>query len=107
MSREHHGRTEGYLGLEIAHRAASEAHHLFRLHSRGIPLTVRAHLPCGRMNRRTRMDDSTSEWLTYEQAAERLYVSPAAVRARAMRGGWRRQPGNDGKSNRRCCACGH
>jgi hypothetical protein len=58
-------------------------------------LTVRAHLPCGRMNRRTRMDDSTSEWLTYEQAAERLHVSPAAVRARAMRGGWRRQPGND------------
>jgi hypothetical protein len=44
------------------------------------------------------MDDSTSEWLTYEQAAERLHVSPAAVRARAMRGGWRRQPGNDGKS---------
>ena len=44
------------------------------------------------------MDDSTSEWLTYEQAAERLHVSAAAVRARAMRGGWRRQPGNDGKS---------
>ena len=50
------------------------------------------------MNGRTRMDDSTSEWLTYEQAAERLHVSAAAVRARAMRGGWRRQPGNDGKS---------
>jgi hypothetical protein len=50
-------------------------------------LTIRAHLPCGRMNRRTRMDDSTSEWLTYEQAAERLHVSAAAVRARAMRGG--------------------
>ena len=44
------------------------------------------------------MDDSTAEWLTYEQAAERMHVSPAAVRARAMRGGWRRQPGNDGKS---------
>jgi len=27
------------------------------------------------------MDDSTSEWLTYEQAAERLHVSPAAARA--------------------------
>ena len=50
------------------------------------------------MNGRTRMDDSTSEWLTYEQAAERLHVSAAAVRARAMRGGWRRQPGNDGKA---------
>ena len=44
------------------------------------------------------MDDSTAEWLTYEQAADRLHVSPAAVRARAMRGGWRRQPGNDGKA---------
>ena len=44
------------------------------------------------------MDDSTSEWLTYEQAAERMHVSPAAVRARAMRGGWRRQAGNDGKA---------
>jgi hypothetical protein len=44
------------------------------------------------------MNDSTAEWLTYEQAAERLHVSPAAVRARALRGGWRRQPGNDGKA---------
>jgi hypothetical protein len=50
------------------------------------------------MNRHTSMDDSTSEWLTYEQAAERLHVSPAAVRARAMRGGWRRQRGNDGRA---------
>jgi hypothetical protein len=44
------------------------------------------------------MDDSTAEWLTYEQAAERMHVSAAAVRARALRGGWRRQPGNDGKA---------
>jgi type II secretory pathway component PulM len=29
------------------------------------------------------MDDSTAEWLTYEQAAERMHVSAAAVRARA------------------------
>jgi hypothetical protein len=43
------------------------------------------------------MDDSTAEWLTYEQAAERLHVSPAAVRARALRGGWRRQPGTTAK----------
>jgi hypothetical protein len=54
------------------------------------------------MNGRTRMDDSTSEWITYEQAAERLHVSPAAVRARAMRGGWRRQPGIKGVDHRRC-----
>ena len=44
------------------------------------------------------MDGSTAEWLTYEQAAERMHVSAAAVRARALRGGWRRQPGNDGKA---------
>jgi hypothetical protein len=44
------------------------------------------------------MDDSTAEWLTYEQAGERLRISPAAIRARALRHGWRRQPGNDGKA---------
>jgi chromosome segregation ATPase len=45
------------------------------------------------------MDDgSTAQWLTYEEAGERLRVSVAAVRARALRGGWRRQPGNDGKA---------
>jgi hypothetical protein len=27
-----------------------------------------------------------------------MHVSAAAVRARALRGGWRRQPGNDGKA---------
>src|SRR6516162_4884179 len=43
-------------------------------------------------------DDSTAQWLTYEEAGERLRVSVAAVRARALRGGWRRQPGNDGKA---------
>jgi hypothetical protein len=44
------------------------------------------------------MDDSAGEWLSYEEAGQRLHVSPAAVRARALRGGWRRQPGNDGKA---------
>jgi hypothetical protein len=44
------------------------------------------------------MDDSTAEWLTYEEAGERLRISPAAIRARALRHGWRRQPGNDGKA---------
>ena len=43
-------------------------------------------------------DEQTDRWLTYEEAGERLRVSVAAVRARALRGGWRRQPGNDGKA---------
>jgi hypothetical protein len=38
------------------------------------------------------------EWLTYAEAAERLNVSPHAVRARATRNGWRRQIGNDGRA---------
>jgi hypothetical protein len=44
------------------------------------------------------MDELTGEWCTYEQAGERLRLSPAAVRARALRGGWRRMSGNDGKA---------
>jgi hypothetical protein len=36
---------EGYLGLEIAPRAASEAHHLRASLYRS--LTIRAHRPCG------------------------------------------------------------
>jgi DNA repair exonuclease SbcCD ATPase subunit len=44
------------------------------------------------------MEESAGEWCTYEQAGERLRVSPAAVRARALRGGWRRMAGNDGKA---------
>jgi hypothetical protein len=35
------------------------------------------------------------EWLTYEQAAERLNVSPEAIRQKAIRGRWRRTIGND------------
>jgi hypothetical protein len=35
-------------------------------------------------------------WLTYVQLGERLGVSAAAARARAIRGLWRRQLGNDG-----------
>jgi hypothetical protein len=38
----------------------------------------------------------TTEWLTYAEAGERLGVSPEAIRARAIRGHWRRQVGNDG-----------
>jgi hypothetical protein len=39
-----------------------------------------------------------SEWCTYEQAGERLRVSPAAVRARTLRTGWRLMSGNNGKA---------
>jgi hypothetical protein len=42
--------------------------------------------------------DSTSQWLTYAALAERLGVTPEAVRARAIRGHWRRQAGNYGKA---------
>lgn len=38
------------------------------------------------------------EWLTYAQAAERLGLSPEAVRHRARRAGWRTMPGNDGRT---------
>jgi chromosome segregation ATPase len=44
------------------------------------------------------MDELAGEWCTYEQAGERLRVTPAAVRARALRGGWRRMAGNDGEA---------
>jgi hypothetical protein len=38
------------------------------------------------------------DWLTYEQAAERLGVSPEAIRQKAIRGRWQRTKGNDGKA---------
>ena len=38
------------------------------------------------------------DWLTYEQAAERLNVSPEAVRQKAIRGRWQRVVGNDGRA---------
>ena len=38
------------------------------------------------------------EWLTYEQAAERLNVSPEAIRQRVIRHRWPRTAGNDGKA---------
>ncbi len=38
------------------------------------------------------------EWLTYEQAAVRLGVTPEAARRRAIRGKWARMPGNDGRT---------
>jgi hypothetical protein len=71
---------------------------LIRVNESFTAVTNRAHPSCGRTNRRTRMDDLAGEWCTYEQAGERLRVSPAAARARALRGGWRRTAGNDGKA---------
>ena len=38
------------------------------------------------------------EWLTYEEAAVRLGVSPEAARRRTIRGKWARMPGNDGRT---------
>jgi hypothetical protein len=37
-------------------------------------------------------------WTTYNEAAARLGVTPEAVRRRAIRNKWARQPGNDGKT---------
>ena len=38
------------------------------------------------------------EQLTYIQLGERLGISPEAARQKALRGRWRRIPGNDGKT---------
>src|SRR5271166_1365267 len=45
--------------------------------------------------RPTGTSDVEGEWLTYEQAAERLNVSPEAVRQKSIRGRWQRTVGND------------
>ena len=42
------------------------------------------------------MDDENGAWLTYQEAGDRLGVSPEAARAKAARRRWRRQIGNDG-----------
>lgn len=44
------------------------------------------------------IEDRIAEWLTYEQAAERLGVTAEAVRQKAIRGRWQRARGNDGKA---------
>jgi chromosome segregation ATPase len=44
------------------------------------------------------MEGDSQQWFTYAALGERLRVSPEAVRARAIRQAWRRQPGNDGKT---------
>jgi hypothetical protein len=38
------------------------------------------------------------EWLSYQEVAARLGVSPEAARSRAKRLGWRRQLSNDGRA---------
>src|SRR6516165_4024916 len=38
------------------------------------------------------------QWMTYGEAAVRLGVTPEAVRRRAFRSKWARQPGNDGRT---------
>jgi len=38
------------------------------------------------------------QWMTYGEAAVRLGVTPEAVRRRAFRSKWSRQPGNDGRT---------
>ena len=38
------------------------------------------------------------EWMTYEQVAEQLNVTPEAARQRAIRGGWQPCKGTDGRA---------
>ena len=44
------------------------------------------------------MEDDGGSWLTYQEAGDRLGMSPEAVRAKAARKRWRRQIGNDGRA---------
>ena len=38
------------------------------------------------------------DWFTYAEAADRLNVTPEAVRQKAIRGRWQRTVGNDGRA---------
>ena len=60
--------------------------------SRHALVRSRARSPDGRPH--IRMPD----WLTWAEAAEKLGLSPGAIRMRARRLGWRTQPGNDGRT---------
>ena len=42
------------------------------------------------------MDDDPENWLTYDEAAERLGIKPDSVRRRAASRKWPRRQGNDG-----------
>jgi len=46
-----------------------------------------------------RADDTMSDrWMTYQEAAVALRMTPESIRARARREHWRKQLGNDGKA---------
>jgi hypothetical protein len=45
-----------------------------------------------------RMDDKPENWLTYDEAAERLGIKPDSVRRRAAARKWPRRRGNDGRA---------
>jgi DNA primase len=44
------------------------------------------------------MSGDETQWLTYRQAADKLGVSPQAVRQKSIRGRWPRTKGNDGQA---------
>lgn len=44
------------------------------------------------------MGDDPENWLTYDEAAERLQIKPDSVRRRAAARKWARRMGNDGKA---------
>jgi hypothetical protein len=44
------------------------------------------------------MSSDETLWLTYKQAADKLGVSPQAIRQKAIRGRWPRTKGNDGQA---------
>ena len=44
------------------------------------------------------MGDDPENWLTYDEAAERLGIKPDSVRRRAAARKWARRLGNDGKA---------
>lgn len=43
-------------------------------------------------------DENEGEWLTYDEAAERLGIKADSVRRRAASRKWKRRQGNDGKA---------
>jgi len=50
------------------------------------------------MSDRSSDHEPSGTWLSYADAGVRLRLSPEAVRLRARRAGWRRMPGNDGRT---------
>ena len=56
------------------------------------------HHTVGARNTTVQVTAMSDEWLTYEEVAERLAVTPRAARARAFRGRWAKTMGNDGRA---------